>query len=890
MAAAGPATLKPEELRWKCNPSVFKFKNTGELDPVKGTVGQARALKALELGLKLRAPGYNVYVSGLTGTGKTTAVKNILDEMKPTQELPHDKAYVNNFVDPYKPRLLVFPRGYAVRFRDDMAEFLEHITRNIPLIFENKGFKMKREQIMKKYGEQEKVLLGAFGEKLKNDSFTLAQVQVGPFTRPEIFPVFDGKAYPMEKLDEISEEMKITKEQIKGLQDKYMDYRNELETILEKTRNLAKQMVKEIEDLARKMGEFVIDGHIRDLKVKYNKPEMHLYLDEVRESVLDNLEVFAESDSESKQGQEHGHQRAITLKKDPKFKEYTVNIILDNREAKEAPVVIETSPTFVNLFGTVERTFDHAGRWVTDFTMIKSGSLLAADGGYLVVNAIDLFTEPGVWKFLKRTLKNGKLHIQPPDAYYFFGSSTLKPDPIEINVKVILIGDWRLYQILYHYEPDFKKIFKVMADFDTVMDLNDKNLQYYAGLVSKICRQEKLTHFEPSGVAALAEYGVWRAGRRDKLSTMFSDIADIIREAHYWCTASKSEYVGEKHILSSIREGIFRHNLPEEKIQEMIEEGTLLIDVKGEKVGQVNGLAVYDIGNYSFGKPNRITASVSAGRAGIINIEREAKLSGRTHDKGVMILTGFLRQRYGKARPLNLSASICFEQSYGGVDGDSASSTELYAILSAISEVPLKQSIAVTGSVNQFGEIQPIGGVNQKVEGFFKVCSAAGLDGSHGVMIPKQNAGDLMLKHEVVDAVKKGLFNLYPISHIDEGMAILTGRKMGEMKKNAYPKETINYLVTQNLKGLRKVLAEDEMGDSGERRPRKPGGGRKPARRSRPAAGKKAGRGGRSKKTGEKPAGKRRVVKPAGRKAAGKKPARKSPGKTGKRKGPGKKK
>ncbi len=847
MAAVKAHRLGPDQLRWRCDPSMFKFKSTEEIDPIKGTVGQARAMKALELGLSLHTPGYNIYVSGITGTGKTTTVKNILDEVKPTKDLPPERAYVNNFVDPYKPRLLTFPQGQAVKFRDDMAEFLDHITRNIPLIFENKGFKMKREQIMKKYGEQEKSLLGVFGEKLKNDSFTLAQVQVGPFSRPEIFPVFDGKAYPLEKLDEISEEVKLTKEQIKALQDKYSDYRNELESILEKTRNLAKQMVREIEDLARKMGEIVIDGHLRDLKVRYNNPQVHKYLGEVRESILDNLEIFAETEPEGKQNQERSQTRSITLKKEPKFKEYTVNILVDTREAKEAPVVIETSPTFVNLFGTVDRTFDHAGRWITDFTMIKTGSLLAADGGYLVVNAMDLFSEPGVWKFLKRTLKNGKLLIQPADAYYFFGSSTLKPDPIDINVKVILIGDWRLYQILYHHEPDFKKIFKVMADFDTVMELNDENLAYYAGLVSKICRQEKLTHFAPAGVAALAEYGVWRAGRRGKLSSMFSDIADIIREAHYWCSTSKAGLVTEEHVLKSVREGIFRHNLPEEKIQEMIEDGTILIDVKGEKVGQVNGLAVYSLGNYSFGRPNRITATVSAGRTGVINIEREAKLSGRTHDKGVLILSGFLRSRYGRSKPMNLSASICFEQSYGGVEGDSASSTELYAIISAVADIPLKQSIAVTGSVNQFGEIQPIGGVNQKVEGFFKVCRAVGLDGKQGVIIPKQNIEDLMLKHEVVEAVREGKFHIYPVSHVDEGMEILTGKVMGNARKDgAYPKGTINAMVFKSISGLRKVLAMEESPDMEEKKARARAGRSK-------RRGKAPGKGGKKPQPGRKP-------------------------------------
>jgi ATP-dependent Lon protease len=698
--ASHPAELVEADLRWSCDPATFSFKTTKEVDPVPGTVGQPRALRALELGLKLNAPGYNVFVAGLTGTGKTTAVKNILEELRPTKPLPLDKAYVNNFTDPSKPRLLTFPRGQVVRFKVDMAEFVDHITRNIPLIFENKGFKMKREKIMKKYGEQEQSLLSTFGEKLKQEKFTLAQVQVGPFSRPEIFPVFDGKAYPMEKLPEVAKEKELGEEQVKDLQTKYTDYRNELETILEKTRSLAKGMVKEIEELARRMGEMVIDGHLRDLKVRYNNPRVHGYFDEVRESVLENLEVFATSEEEGKEKKPH----RITLKKSEPFKEYTVNIVLDNTGQESAPVVIETAPTFVNLFGTVERSVDKAGRWITDFTMIKPGSIVAADGGYLVVNAIDLFTEPGVWKVLKRTLKNGKLQIQPIEVALLFGSSTLKPDPVELNVKVILIGDWRLYQMLYAYEPDFKKIFKIIADFDSVMDRSEGNVEFYASFVSRLSEQEDLLPFGPEGVAALVEYGVWRAGRQSKLSARFSDIADIVREAHYWAGEAGAEIVGAAHVE--------HHNLPEATVPVLIEDGTLRIDVKGEKVGQVTGLAVYGLGNYSFGRPNRITASVSAGRAGVINIEREAKMSGRTHDKGVLILSGFIRSRFGRRKPLTLSVSICFEQSYGGVDGDSASSTELYAILSAISGVPLRQDLAVTGSVDQFGNIQPIGGVN----------------------------------------------------------------------------------------------------------------------------------------------------------------------------------
>jgi ATP-dependent Lon protease len=875
MAAPKPVELKPEDLRWTCDPGRFAFETTAELEGVKGTVGQKRALRALELGLGLDCPGYNIYVAGLTGTGKTTTVKNILEQISPTRPLPQDKVFVNNFHDPYRPRLITFERGLAMRFKEDMAEFIDHITRHIPQIFEDKSFKMKREKIMEKYSEQEKILLGEFGEKLKQDRFTLAQVQMGPFTRPEIFPVFDGKAYPMEKLGDIAQEKNLTEEQVAELRQKYTVYRSELESILEKTRTLAKAMVKEIDELARKMGEIVIDGHLRDLKVRFIAPGVHQYLDEVRESVLDNLEAFSDTQEE---GQKSGppQPKRITLKKTPKFKEYTVNIVLDNTDRKGPPVVIETSPTFVNLFGTVERSFDQAGRWTTDFTQIKPGSLLEADGGYIVINAIDLFTEPGVWKMLKRTLKNRRLEIQPPDAFYFYGSSTLKPDPVEIDVKVIFIGDWRLYQLLYYYEPDFKKIFKVMADFDSVMEMSEENVDFYAGFVSKICTNEELRHFTPEGVATVLEYGVWRAGRRGKLSAHFSDIADLIREASFWAAEADSPAVEAEHVRTAIREGIYRHNLPEDKVQEMIENGTLLIDVSGEKVGQANGLAVYSLGNYSFGRPNRITASVSAGRRGVINIEREAKMSGRTHDKGVLILSGFLRNRFGRLKPMNLSVSICFEQSYGGVEGDSASSTELYVILSAVSGIPLKQTIAVTGSMDQHGDIQPIGGVNQKIEGFFKVCQALGLDGSHGVIIPSRNVEDIMLKPDLLEAVEKGLFHIYPVSHVDEGMAILSGKAVGKKKKDGtYPKNSINHAVMKSLQELRKSQDEDDE-PRGGMGPKKAAGKKKARRKGKKAPSKKSAKKP-AKKSAKKPAkkGAKKGKKPAKKKPAKKKTARK---------------
>jgi ATP-dependent Lon protease len=455
------------------------------------------------------------------------------------------------------------------------------------------------------------------------------------------------------------------------------------------------------------------------------------------------------------------------------------------------------------------------GSWKTDFTKVRSGSFLKANGGYLVLNALDVFIEPGVWISLKRTLRNRTMEMQSFDPFYLFASSSaLKPEPIEVKVKVVMIGDAHLYETVYAVDEDFKKIFKIKADFDTVMERKDETQLKYAAFIRKICSDEKLLPFDRSGVAAVIEYGVRLAGRQKKLSTEFHRITDILREASYWGKKDGSSTVTEKHVDQAISEKIYRKKMIEEKIQEMIDDGIILIDSEGARVGQVNGLSVYDLGEYAFGKPSRITAQTSMGKAGIINIEREADLSGRTHNKGVLILGGYLRGKYAQDKPLTLTTSICFEQSYGGIDGDSASSTEVYAILSSLAEIPIRQEVAVTGSVNQNGEIQPIGGVNQKIEGFFDVCKVRGLTGTQGVMIPHQNIGDLMLRKDIVSAVSEGQFHIYPVKTIDQGIEILTGVPAGEKKPDgAYPEGTVNFRVNKKLTDLAKSMKEFETAE-----------------------------------------------------------------------------
>ena len=500
------------------------------------------------------------------------------------------------------------------------------------------------------------------------------------------------------------------------------------------------------------------------------------------------------------------------------FHPYQVNLLVDNGDQKAPPVLVETYPTYRNLFGSIERVVDRSGVWKTDFSKIKVGSFIKANGGYLVLNLLDAVMEPGVWPALKRSLKTKKMEIETYDPFYLFTTSGLKPEAIEMDIKVVVIADDYLYHMVQHYDEDVPKIFKVRADFDTSMDKNDESIGQFAEFVKMKNDEDNLKPMDRTAVAALIEHAVRMTGRQEKISTSFPEVTDLIREADYWAGEEGADQVREEHVDKAIEARIYRSNRVEERIQEMIDRGTLMIDADGETIGQVNGLAVYSMGDYMFGKPSRITATTSMGREGIINIEREADMSGNTHNKGILILGGYLRRKYAQDKPLTMSASIAFEQSYSGVDGDSASSTEIYAILSSLSGIPIKQSIAVTGSVNQKGEVQAIGGVNHKIEGFYDCCRHLGMTGQQGVMIPESNVKDLMLRKDVVEAVKKGEFHIYSAKTIDEGIGILTGKEAGELKPDGtYPKGTINFLVNESLKKLAeglKKFGEEEKEDN----------------------------------------------------------------------------
>jgi ATP-dependent Lon protease len=782
-----------EKLRWRCDPEGLGFESTDEVEACTNIIGQKRGVNALRLGLDMKSPGYNIFVTGLVGTGRKTAIRCMLEETDRIKKIPDDKLYVNNFKNPDSPRLIRLPAGQGKEFKKDMGGFVEFIKKNIPTVFESEGYQRRRKEILDKAQERQRELIKKFEEEVTKDGFALTQIQMGPITRPVLLPLIDGKPSQFEQLSALVKGGLLSQERFDQIMKKHSDLTDKMEDIFKEMRDIEKGASEDLRSLDSEVVTPVVQRRIDDIKDKYKNGRVDEYLDEAKESVIENLDRFRE-----KEGQTATIPGLPIPQVDP-FLGYNVNLLVDNSAAEKAPVIFETSPTYRNLFGTIEITPDILGRWSSDFTKIKAGSLLRADGGFLIIEALDALIEPGVWPELKRTLRNGKVEIQNYAQLYMIPISALKPEPIECDVKVAMIGDPFIYDLLYSRDVDFKKIFKVRSDFDSVMDLESESINQYAAFAKKIVSEERLMAFDSSAIAAVVEHGVKKAGRQNKLSTQFNDMADILREANFWASRDGSSKVNEKHVERAIEEKIDRSRLIEEKIQEMIDEGMIMIDTKGSVVGQVNGLSVYGMGDYSFGKPSRITARVSLGSTGIVNIEREAELSGRIHDKGVLILAGYLRSRYAQDKPLAVNASLCFEQSYSGVEGDSASSTELYALLSALSEQPICQDIAVTGSVNQKGEIQPIGGVNQKIEGFFDVCKAKGLTGSQGVIIPHQNVGDLMLRKDVVNAIKDGKFHIYPVKTIDQGIEILTGIRSGEKRGERYEEGTINYLVDEKL-------------------------------------------------------------------------------------------
>ncbi len=791
--------LASSQLKEACNVECFDFESTVKLQPIEGIVGQKSALKALKLGVNIKSPGYNVFVTGLSGTGKLTTIKKVLEEILPRKPKLYDYAYVYNFKDPDHPALLTFPAGKGKAFKKDMAETIKRLRENIPQVLDKEPFLSKRKKLFAQYDQLQKKLMSDFENKLRKDNLTLGQITVGDVVRPDILAIVDGQPVIVQQLEELVKQKKISKRQADKLIKKYSDYQDDLQILFKQTLKLTQEFQQKLVELESSVVKQLLNVFIDQLKSKYKYKRVLNYLDNVHDNILQNLDVF--------KGQKPAQEQTAEGSVIDYLKEYEVNVILDNSHVKQCPVIVETSPTYTNLFGLIEKYSDGSGGWYADFTRIKAGSLLKANGGYLVINASDAISEPGVWKALKRVLLYGKLEIQDPTNIFQFTPSVLKPEPIEINTKVIFIGNNYIYYLLSEFEDDFNKIFKVKAEFDYEMKRTEKALLEYARLVKKLVEKEKLLEFDKVAVGRVIEYGSRYAGSKNKLTTRFAYIADLVRESSFWAADNGAKIVNDSHVVQAYKSMRERHGLYESKIKEMIKENIIRIETDGAKIGQVNGLAVYNGGAYSFGKPTRITASVSLGSGNIINVEREAGLSGKTHNKGVLIITGYFRQKFGKRIPLNFTASLVFEQGYGTIDGDSASITEIAALISSISQIPIKQSYAITGSVDQHGNIQPIGGVNEKIEGFFEVCKDRGLNKKQGVIIPRANVQDLMLNDEVIEAVKNKQFHIFPVDTVEDAIEILTGVKAGKLLKNGrYQASTVFGEVEKKLREMRRIL------------------------------------------------------------------------------------
>jgi lon-related putative ATP-dependent protease len=797
--------LPIKDYRAVYEPGQVECPTTETLKPTEEIIGQDRAQKALRFGLEIPERGFNIYVAGMPGTGRRTAVKKFLDELAKTKQKADDWVYVNNFSNPYEPVAIRLPPGMSGQLKKDMVSFVEEARRALPRAFESDDYATKREEALGKLDKERETIVGQVNESAAKQGFT---IQMGP-TGLMIIPVIDNKPLTQEEFEALPKETQA------GILQRREALDTDLRSGFRQIRELDAKGMEVVTKLNSEIALYAIGHLLTGLKEKYGKlPDVLSYIDSVQKDILDNLGSFLGSAQQQPQPppEQVPPQFQQWLAKDLAFRKYEVNVVVDNGGLAGAPVVFEEIPSYQNLLGRAEKEVQF-GVVTTDFMMIRPGSFHKANGGYLVIPVLDLFRYPLAWDGLKSALKTEKVRVEEPgEQAGFIATRGLKPQPIPLNVKVILIGTPDINQILQKGDPDYPDLFKVRADFDTVMDRNGENSKRYADFICTLCKRFNLKHLDNTAVAKVVEYGSRVAEDQKKLSTRFSGVADLIREANFYAIEEKAAYITVKHIEKAVEEKMYRSNLIQQKIQEFIERGVFLIDTAGSKVGQINGLSVMEMGDFAFGRPSRVTATVAVGRDGIVDIERQAELGGPTHTKGVLILGGYLANKYAQDKPLSLTAKLVFEQSYGGVDGDSASSTELYAILSALSGLPIRQSVAVTGSVNQRGEVQAIGGVNEKLEGFFEVCKAKGLTGEQGAMIPASNVQNLMLKEEILEAAQAGKFTIYPASTIDEGIEFLTGVPAGERQPDgSYKEGTVNYLVNRRLEEMAETVRKFQV-------------------------------------------------------------------------------
>lgn len=783
-------------LTWRCDLSYLPFTCTAEMTPLEDFIGQDRAMRAIEFGLGVNRPGFNIFVTGLTGTGKTSIIKAFLKKItagqgapRADQASPEDWCYVYNFADPDRPQALKIRRGWGKMLKADMEQLVVNLQREAKKMFESDDYVKQRQELIEQIQKRQQEMMQTLMEQASQNGFALRMTPSGIV----LLPTKDGK--PLQE----AEYLALSTEEKKALDENRGEIEKKVEATLREGKKLEREIAEKLDAAETQAADYLVRIPLADLKDKYQDyPKVVGYLDGVRDHILKNLQRFKGVES----GPSMGLAGAMAFGEPPtdSFLPYRVNVFVDNSDTQGPPIIVETNPTYHNLIGVIEKK-PIVGGYITDFTLVKAGSISRANGGYLVLYDRDVLSNAGVWEALQRVIKNRELRIEEPSAFFgFVPPQGLRPEPIPTDTKVIMIGDPYLYRTLASLDPDFRETFKVKADFNFEIDRSLENITAFACFISDYCNREGLRHFESEGVARVIEQCARQVEDQNKLSTRFSDMVDLLIESDYWAAKEKAELVAGKHVERAIVEKNFRLNLIEKRLQELIAEGTLLVDVDGAAVGQVNGLAVYQMGDFNFGKPSRITAKTFMGRGGIVNIERESKLSGKSHDKGVLILGGYLGGKYAQQNPLSLSSSVCFEQSYDGVDGDSASSAELYAILSSLAEVPIKQGIAVTGSVNQNGEVQAIGGVNFKIEGHFDVCRLKGSADGQGVMIPRANLRNLMLRADVVDAVKAGKFHIYAVGTIDEGIEVLTGIAAGSRHRDGtYPAGSVHDRVQKKL-------------------------------------------------------------------------------------------
>lgn len=783
-----------ERLCRTCDPELMGTSNSSQISTLKTIIGQERAVRALRFGLGIKEKGFNIYVSGRPGTGRTTAIERFLEEVAAKEPAPFDWCYVNNFKDNYHPHVLCLPSGQAVKFQADMEKFIALVARDIRNAFESEEYAAHRDDVIKKIQEQKHQLLESLNQQANKLNYTLQASAAGLLT----IPLHRGKPITEAEFLALKPEEKENLTKTKEILD------TTIETVLRQVKGLDKNAGEALQKLDREVALYAIKHLMLDIQQKYQDIEaIQSYLEQVQADVLENIPDFKPETED-----QPALQLPFLRTKDDPLKKYIVNVLVDNSEHQGAPVIIERNPTYSNLFGKIEQEA-HFGALTTDFTLIRPGSLHKANGGYLVLPIEEVITNPLSWESLKHALQNKEIIVEDAvDKLGVISTKSLKPEPIPLNVKVVLVGRPDIYQLLLAYDEHFSELFKVKADFDTQMERTEEHINDYAAFISKVCEEEHLKHLDAGAMARIVEHGSRLAEDQEKLSTHFGEIADAIREASYYASTENSPFITVAHVRQAIDERFYRSALIQDRIKEMIVRDEIKIDVDGKKCGQVNGLSVIQMGDIEFGQPNRITVSIGLGREGLIDIEREAKLGGPIHTKGVLILSGYLADKYAQDKPLSLAARLVFEQNYSGVEGDSASSTELYTILSALSGLPVQQGIAVTGSVNQKGEVQAIGGVNEKIEGFFSICQAKGLTGKQGVIIPESNICNLMLKEEVVEAVKNGVFHIWPVKSIDEGIEILTGVRAGDRVPDiGFDANTVNGLVDKRLGELAERLA-----------------------------------------------------------------------------------